>query len=74
MKPPLGNVLKLAHKETMKAGPLHTIIADGVWMPQRAYKKQKQLNGTCLLCGADNAGVNHIWWECPTLNKYSDLG
>eukprot|EP00972_Heterocapsa_arctica_P111055 16350845-Heterocapsa_arctica.AAC.1 len=31
-------------------------------------------NGECLLCGAITAGVNHIRWECPTLNKFSNLG
>eukprot|EP00972_Heterocapsa_arctica_P006529 955401-Heterocapsa_arctica.AAC.1 len=58
----------------MKAGALHTIIADGVWTPQRANKRQNNSNGKCLLCGADSVGVNHIWWECPALNKYSNLG
>eukprot|EP00972_Heterocapsa_arctica_P099986 14744727-Heterocapsa_arctica.AAC.1 len=66
--------LKLAQTEPMKARALHTIIADGVWTPQRAYKRQTNSNGKCLLCGADNAGVNHIWWECPALNKHSNLG
>eukprot|EP00972_Heterocapsa_arctica_P035706 5252604-Heterocapsa_arctica.AAC.1 len=58
----------------MNAGALHNIIADGVWTPQRAHTNNKNLNGKCLLCEADNPGVNHIWWDCPALNNYSDLG
>eukprot|EP00972_Heterocapsa_arctica_P094325 13910439-Heterocapsa_arctica.AAC.1 len=58
----------------MRAGALHTILADGVWTPQRAHNIQKNCNGKCLLCGDKDAGVNHLWWDCPSLNKYSDLG
>eukprot|EP00972_Heterocapsa_arctica_P109083 16063001-Heterocapsa_arctica.AAC.1 len=58
----------------MKAGALHTIIADGVWTPQRAHKIQNTSNVECLLCESNDAGVNHIWWECPALNRHSDLG
>eukprot|EP00972_Heterocapsa_arctica_P077680 11456282-Heterocapsa_arctica.AAC.1 len=58
----------------MKAGALRTTIADGVWTPQRAHNRQTNSNGQCLLCEFDNAGVNHILWECPALNTYSDLG
>eukprot|EP00972_Heterocapsa_arctica_P057978 8553977-Heterocapsa_arctica.AAC.2 len=28
----------------------------------------KNADGTCVLCGAPEAGVEHIWWECPALN------
>eukprot|EP00972_Heterocapsa_arctica_P043391 6404641-Heterocapsa_arctica.AAC.1 len=58
----------------MKPGALHTILADGVWSPRRAHKIHTNYNGKCLLCEYDNAGVNHVWWECLALNKYNDLG
>eukprot|EP00972_Heterocapsa_arctica_P096111 14178713-Heterocapsa_arctica.AAC.1 len=58
----------------MKAGALHTIIADGAWTPQRAYKTSNNDNGNCVLCEYENAGVNNVWWECPVLNRHSDLG
>eukprot|EP00972_Heterocapsa_arctica_P109642 16141436-Heterocapsa_arctica.AAC.1 len=37
--------LKPAQKEPITVGALHTIIADGVWTPQRAHKRQKNSNG-----------------------------
>eukprot|EP00972_Heterocapsa_arctica_P005680 838052-Heterocapsa_arctica.AAC.1 len=58
----------------MKAGALHTILAGGVWTPRRAHKRDKNSNGDCLLCGEKNAGVNHRWWQCRTLNKHSNFG
>eukprot|EP00972_Heterocapsa_arctica_P108280 15946373-Heterocapsa_arctica.AAC.1 len=59
----------------MKAGALHTILADGVWTPIRAHERQKtNCNGDCLLCGENNAGVNHLWWDCVALNKHSHYG
>eukprot|EP00972_Heterocapsa_arctica_P038970 5740683-Heterocapsa_arctica.AAC.1 len=58
----------------MKAGALHTILADGVWTPRRAHKRENNSNGDCLLGGEKNAGVNHLWWDCRTLNKPSDFG
>eukprot|EP00972_Heterocapsa_arctica_P029747 4381676-Heterocapsa_arctica.AAC.1 len=30
---------KMVQKDPMKAGALHTIIADGVWTPRRAHKR-----------------------------------
>eukprot|EP00972_Heterocapsa_arctica_P065812 9713538-Heterocapsa_arctica.AAC.1 len=45
----------LAQKYPMKAGALHTILADGVWTPRRAHKREKQCNGDCLLCAENNA-------------------
>eukprot|EP00972_Heterocapsa_arctica_P071238 10522518-Heterocapsa_arctica.AAC.1 len=33
---------KLSHKDPMKAGALHTILADGVWTPRRAHKREQQ--------------------------------
>eukprot|EP00972_Heterocapsa_arctica_P052571 7734099-Heterocapsa_arctica.AAC.1 len=66
--------LKLAQQEPMKAGALHTIIADGAWTPHRAYNVSNNANAQFLLCESENAGDNHIWWECPVLNTYSDLG
>eukprot|EP00972_Heterocapsa_arctica_P101581 14967096-Heterocapsa_arctica.AAC.1 len=62
---------QLAQKNTMKAGALHTILDDGVWTPRRSHKREKNRNGDCLLCGEKNAGVNHLWWECRTLNRHS---
>eukprot|EP00972_Heterocapsa_arctica_P033797 4974198-Heterocapsa_arctica.AAC.1 len=47
---------KLVHKEQMKAGALHTILADGVWTPRRAHKREQNCNGDCWLCGEKNAG------------------
>ena len=52
--------IKLSQIDPMKAGALHTIMSDGVWTPQRAYKRTKTSNGDCLLCGERNAGVNHL--------------
>eukprot|EP00972_Heterocapsa_arctica_P107278 15804067-Heterocapsa_arctica.AAC.1 len=48
--------LKLAQKEPMRAGALDTIIADGVWTPQRAHNIHKHENGKCLLCDSNDAG------------------
>eukprot|EP00972_Heterocapsa_arctica_P101744 14990902-Heterocapsa_arctica.AAC.1 len=31
---------KPAQKDPMKAGALHTILADGVWTPRRAHKRK----------------------------------
>eukprot|EP00972_Heterocapsa_arctica_P071382 10545250-Heterocapsa_arctica.AAC.1 len=31
----------MVQKDHMKAGALHTIIADGVWTPRRAHKREK---------------------------------
>eukprot|EP00972_Heterocapsa_arctica_P032706 4818125-Heterocapsa_arctica.AAC.1 len=33
---------KLAQKDPMNAGALHTVLADGVWTPRRAHKREKQ--------------------------------
>eukprot|EP00972_Heterocapsa_arctica_P039448 5809727-Heterocapsa_arctica.AAC.1 len=65
---------KLAQKDPMKAGALRTILADGVWTPRRAHKREKINTGDCLLCGEKNAGVNHLCWECRALNRHSDFG
>eukprot|EP00972_Heterocapsa_arctica_P017231 2546324-Heterocapsa_arctica.AAC.1 len=65
---------KLVQKDPMKAGALHTILADGVWTPRRAHKREKNSDGNCLLCGEKNAGVNNLWWECRALNKHADFG
>eukprot|EP00972_Heterocapsa_arctica_P014826 2185339-Heterocapsa_arctica.AAC.1 len=54
----------LAQKQPMKAGALRTIIIDGVWYPQRANKRSKHCDGKCLLCKCEQAGLQHIWWEC----------
>eukprot|EP00972_Heterocapsa_arctica_P028136 4139884-Heterocapsa_arctica.AAC.1 len=32
------SITKLAQQDHMKAGELHTILADGVWTPRRAHK------------------------------------
>ncbi len=37
--------IKLSQIDPMKAGALHTIMSDGVWTPQRAYKRTKTSNG-----------------------------
>eukprot|EP00972_Heterocapsa_arctica_P015558 2290576-Heterocapsa_arctica.AAC.1 len=47
---------KLVQKDPTKARALHTILADGIWTPRRAHKREKNCNGDCLLCGAKNAG------------------
>eukprot|EP00972_Heterocapsa_arctica_P115588 16448581-Heterocapsa_arctica.AAC.1 len=47
---------KLSQKDLMKAGALHTILADGVWKPRRAHKIENHSNANCLLCGEKNAG------------------
>jgi hypothetical protein len=66
--------LKLSQNDPMKAGALHTILADGVWTPKRAYKRTKTATGDCLLCGDKDAGVNHLWWDCKRLNSITDFG
>eukprot|EP00972_Heterocapsa_arctica_P038583 5686642-Heterocapsa_arctica.AAC.1 len=58
----------------MKAGALRTILADVVWTPRRAHKRENNCNGDCLLCGEKNAGDNHLWWECRALNNHDDFG
>ncbi len=63
---------KLAQKDPRKAGALHTILADGVWTPQRTHKRQNNSNGDCLLCGMKNAGVNRRWWDCYGLQNQSE--
>eukprot|EP00972_Heterocapsa_arctica_P018477 2730097-Heterocapsa_arctica.AAC.1 len=65
---------KLSQQEPMKAGALHTILADGVWTPRRAHKRYNNSNGDCLLCGENHAGVNHLLWECRAPNKQSNVG
>eukprot|EP00972_Heterocapsa_arctica_P046002 6787217-Heterocapsa_arctica.AAC.1 len=57
----------------MKAGALHTILAYGVWTPRRAHNIHNNCNGYCLLCGENNVGVNHLWWDCIALNKHSNF-
>eukprot|EP00972_Heterocapsa_arctica_P101104 14901721-Heterocapsa_arctica.AAC.1 len=66
--------IKLAQKQPMKAGALHTIIADGAWTPQRTHNRQKHSNGQCLLCESKDGGANHIWWDCLALNRHNELG
>eukprot|EP00972_Heterocapsa_arctica_P052397 7710271-Heterocapsa_arctica.AAC.1 len=63
---------KLTQKQPMQAGALHTIITDGVWYPQRAVKRSNNADGKCVLC-KKNAGLQHIWWECPAMNSVSNL-
>eukprot|EP00972_Heterocapsa_arctica_P082362 12136599-Heterocapsa_arctica.AAC.1 len=58
----------------MKAGALRAIIADGVWTPQRAFNINENSNGQCLLCESTHGGAHHIWWDCPALNRKSELG
>eukprot|EP00972_Heterocapsa_arctica_P093573 13803122-Heterocapsa_arctica.AAC.1 len=58
----------------MHAGALHTIITDGVWYPQRAANIANHSNGNCVLCNYENAGLQHIWWECDACNSVSNLG
>eukprot|EP00972_Heterocapsa_arctica_P090210 13307979-Heterocapsa_arctica.AAC.1 len=58
----------------MTSGALHSILTDGDWTPQRAHNVQTNINGECLLVGANNARVTRRWWECPVLNKATDLG
>eukprot|EP00972_Heterocapsa_arctica_P018820 2783285-Heterocapsa_arctica.AAC.1 len=48
--------LKLSQTEPMKAGALRTIIADGVWTPQRAHNIHKNSNGKYLVCESKDAG------------------
>jgi ribonuclease HI len=65
---------KLSQKDAMKAGALHTILADGVWTPRRAHKREKNSNGDCLLCGEKDAGAHHLWWKCIVLNRKTNFG
>eukprot|EP00972_Heterocapsa_arctica_P028915 4254291-Heterocapsa_arctica.AAC.1 len=58
----------------MQEGALHTIITDGVWYPQRAVKRATNADGKRVLCKQYNAGLQHIWWECPAMNSVSNLG
>eukprot|EP00972_Heterocapsa_arctica_P038385 5652223-Heterocapsa_arctica.AAC.1 len=58
-----------AQKQPMQAGALHTIITDGVWYPQRAVNMTKNADGRCNLCEKENAGLQHIWWDCPAMNS-----
>eukprot|EP00972_Heterocapsa_arctica_P054752 8069966-Heterocapsa_arctica.AAC.1 len=37
-------------------------------------KGRKTEDGKCVLCKQENAGLQHIWWECPTMNSVSNLG
>eukprot|EP00972_Heterocapsa_arctica_P080975 11933921-Heterocapsa_arctica.AAC.1 len=55
-------------QKPMGAGALHTMLADGVWSPDRAEKRRNNADGLIVLCGAPCAGVEHIWRECPALN------
>eukprot|EP00972_Heterocapsa_arctica_P018997 2804881-Heterocapsa_arctica.AAC.1 len=59
----------------MKAGALHTILADGVCTPRRAHNIYIQNNVMeTVRCGEKNAGVDHLWGECRALNKHDDFG
>eukprot|EP00972_Heterocapsa_arctica_P076804 11328601-Heterocapsa_arctica.AAC.1 len=58
----------------MQTGALHTIITDGVWYPQRAVRRARNVDGRCVLCEKENAGLQHIWWDCPAMNSVSNLG
>eukprot|EP00972_Heterocapsa_arctica_P023369 3443270-Heterocapsa_arctica.AAC.1 len=66
--------IKLTQKKPMDAGALHTILADGVWTPERAEKRRANADGRCVVCDAPNTSVEHIWWECPTLNGVTKFG
>ena len=53
----------------MKAGALITVLADGVWAPDRAFRHGRRHAGDCVMCGKKNAGVEHLWWDCPALHN-----
>eukprot|EP00972_Heterocapsa_arctica_P115745 16449476-Heterocapsa_arctica.AAC.1 len=44
---------KLAQKQSMNAGALHTIITDGVWYPERANKRGKMKMACALFANVD---------------------
>eukprot|EP00972_Heterocapsa_arctica_P013484 1985476-Heterocapsa_arctica.AAC.1 len=41
--------VKLAQKKPLDAGALHTILADGVWTPERAEKRRNNVDGACKI-------------------------
>eukprot|EP00972_Heterocapsa_arctica_P088565 13058487-Heterocapsa_arctica.AAC.2 len=47
--------IKLAQKEPMEAGALHTILADGVWTAERAEERTTNADGRCVLGEAPSA-------------------
>ena len=53
----------------MKAGALITVLADGVWAPDRAFRHGRMHAGNCVMCNKKNAGVEHLWWDCPALHN-----
>ena len=50
----------------MVAGALHTILADGIWTPNRARVRGKKTDGKCPLCGIMSS-TEHVLWECPVV-------
>ena len=56
----------------MKAGALITVLADGVWAPDRACRHGRRKTGNCVMCGKRGADAEHLWWECSALHNGND--
>ena len=46
----------LKKKNPMKAGALITVLADGVWAPDRAFRHGRRHAGDCVMCGRTMQG------------------
>eukprot|EP00972_Heterocapsa_arctica_P096155 14186463-Heterocapsa_arctica.AAC.1 len=46
----------------------------GIGTHKELLKEQSNSNGKCVLCQCENAGLQHIWWECEACNSVSNLG
>eukprot|EP00972_Heterocapsa_arctica_P010891 1595332-Heterocapsa_arctica.AAC.1 len=58
----------------MQARALRTILSDGVWTLQRAEKHKHISQMGSAFCVMRAVRGLSTWWECPALNKVTDLG
>eukprot|EP00972_Heterocapsa_arctica_P090027 13282343-Heterocapsa_arctica.AAC.1 len=41
---------------------------------RKERSKGEDADGTCVLCNKENAGLQHIRWQCQAMNSVSTLG
>ena len=49
-----------------------SIMADGMWTPERAHKRCCRPSPLCNFCRQAKGTIDHMWWDCPVLRwRYS---